>query len=113
MHNSSRLVKGRPRHHLLMNPGDMAARGLGEGGLVTVRSPAGELTVEASATPDLMPGTVSLPHGYGHDLPGVRLSVARRVRGSSVNALTDPRLLDQVSGTAVLNGVPVTVERCR
>ncbi|MEV0828469.1 molybdopterin-dependent oxidoreductase [Nonomuraea rubra] len=113
MHNSGRLVKGRPRHHLLMNPGDMAARGLGEGDLVTVRSPAGELTVEASATPDLMPGTVSLPHGYGHDLPGVRLSVARRVRGSSVNALTDPRLLDQVSGTAVLNGVPVTVERCR
>ncbi|TDD25295.1 molybdopterin-dependent oxidoreductase [Nonomuraea diastatica] len=113
MHNSGRLVKGRARHHLLMNPGDMAARGLGEGDLVSVRSPAGVLTVEASASQDMMPGTVSLPHGYGHALPGVRLSVARRLPGSSVNALTDPASLDQVSGTAVLNGVPVTVERCR
>ncbi|RVX41410.1 anaerobic selenocysteine-containing dehydrogenase [Nonomuraea polychroma] len=113
MHNSARLVKGRARHHLLMNPDDMAARGLGEGDLVNVRSPAGVLTVEASAGHDIMPGTVSLPHGYGHDLPGVRLSVARRVRGSNVNALTDPARLDQVSGTAVLNGVPVTVERCQ
>ncbi|MEV4805642.1 molybdopterin-dependent oxidoreductase [Nonomuraea sp. NPDC049421] len=111
MHNSRRLVKGRPRHHLLMHPGDMAARDLGDGDLVTVRSAAGELTVEASASADVMPGTVSLPHGYGHDLPGVRLSVARELPGPSANAVTDPARLDQVSGTAVLNGVPVTVER--
>ncbi|TDE45728.1 molybdopterin oxidoreductase family protein [Nonomuraea mesophila] len=113
MHNSARLVKGKPRHHLLMHPADMAARELADGDLVTVTSPTGELTVQIGTGHDLMPGTVSLPHGYGHDLPGVRLPVARQVPGANVNALTDPAHLDQVSGTAVLNGVPVTVERHR
>ncbi|MEU4573370.1 molybdopterin-dependent oxidoreductase [Nonomuraea sp. NPDC023979] len=110
MHNSARLTKGRPRHHLLMHPADLAARGLADGAPVRVRSTTGEVTVEVAASDDLMPGTVSLPHGYGHDLPGVRLARARHLPGAPVNALTDPAALDQLSGTAVLNGVPVTVE---
>ena len=110
MHNSARLVKGRPRHHLLMNPADLEQRSLRSGDLVRVSSAAGSVEVEVEATEDLMPGVVSLPHGFGHDRPGVRLSVASQVPGVSVNDVTDPALVDPVAGTAALNGVPVTVE---
>ncbi|NUR83168.1 MAG: molybdopterin oxidoreductase family protein, partial [Nonomuraea sp.] len=110
LHNSARLVKGRPRHQLLMHPADLDARGLADGGRALVRSCGGEVTVDVRASEDVMPGVVSLPHGYGHALPGVRLSVATTLDGASANDLTDPARLDELSGTAALNGVPVTVE---
>lgn len=110
MHNSARLVKGRPRHQLLMNPADLAERSLADGDTVRVSSATGSVEVEVMATDDLMPGVVSLPHGFGHGRPGVRLSVASGVAGVSVNDVTDPGLVDPVAGTAALNGVPVTVE---
>ncbi|WP_183095159.1 molybdopterin-dependent oxidoreductase [Nocardioides stalactiti] len=109
MHNSERLTKGRPRHQLLMNPADLAARGLADGALVTVTSRVGTVKVDVLATDDVMPGVVSLPHGYGHGRDGVRLGVADQVPGVSINDLTDPERLD-VSGNAALSGVPVTVE---
>jgi len=56
-----------------------------------------------------MPGTVSLPHGWGHDREGTRLGIAALHPGVSANDLTDERYLDVVSGNAALNGVPVTV----
>jgi anaerobic selenocysteine-containing dehydrogenase len=111
MHNSERLTKGRPRHHLLMNPGDLAARSIADGGLVRVTSRVGSVEVEVAATDDLMPGVVSLPHGYGHAADGVLMGRSREVPGVSVNDLTDPELLD-VSGNAALNGVPVVVTAC-
>jgi anaerobic selenocysteine-containing dehydrogenase len=61
-------------------------------------------------TPDLMPGVVSLPHGWGHDAEGSRLTIARAHAGVNANALTDDRAYDRASGTAVLFGTPVTVE---
>jgi anaerobic selenocysteine-containing dehydrogenase len=109
MHNYPRLVKGRPRHHLLMHPDDLAARGLTDGQLVTVTSRVGEVEIEVASTDDVMPGVVSLPHGWGHKHPGVRLTVARRTPGVSVNDLTDDAYLDGLSGNAAFNGVPVTV----
>jgi anaerobic selenocysteine-containing dehydrogenase len=108
MHNTERLTRGRPRHRLLVHPEDLAARGLADGDLVTVASRVGTVRVEAAASDDMMPGVVSLPHGYGHALPGVRLGLATRVPGVSPNDLTDPALLD-VSGNAALNAVPVTL----
>ncbi|MFZ2013532.1 MAG: molybdopterin-dependent oxidoreductase [Nocardioides sp.] len=108
-HNSTRLTRGRPRHHLLMHPDDLAARGLESGGLVTVSSRVGSVRVEVAVSDDLMPGVVSLPHGYGHQVDGTRLRNASKVAGASINDLTDPSLLD-LSGNAALNGVPVTVE---
>ena len=109
MHNTARLTKGRPRHHLLMHPEDLADRGLADGTTVTVTSRVGSVQAEVQATDDVMPGVVSLPHGYGHNREGVRLSLASRVPGPSINDLTDPAVLDEASGNAVLNGVPVTV----
>src|SRR5690606_9167377 len=104
------LVKGRPRHHLLVHPDDLAAHGIADGQRVRVRSRTGVVEVEAAASTDLMPGVVSLPHGWGHHRAGTRLSVAGRTPGVSVNGLTGPERLDPVSGNAALNGLPVTIE---
>lgn len=109
MHNTERLTRGRSRHELLMHPDDLAARGLTGGTTVAVTSRSGSVHVEVRADGDLMRGVVSLPHGYGHRGEGVLLSHARRVAGSSANDLTDPSVVDEASGNAVLNGVPVTV----
>ena len=108
LHNTSRLTRGRPRHHLLMHPDDLAARGLADGAVVRVSSRVGAVDVEVSSEDDMMRGVVSLPHGYGHQVEGTRLTHASTVAGVSINDLTDPLLLD-VSGNAALNGVPVTV----
>jgi anaerobic selenocysteine-containing dehydrogenase len=69
----------------------------------------GEVEAPVEITDDMMPGVVSLPHGWGHGLPGVRLGVARANAGVSVNDLTDEEVIDPLSGNAVLSSVPVTV----
>ena len=108
MHNTERLTRGKARHQLLMHPDDLAARGLTDGTLVTVTSRVGSVSVEVAAADDMMPGVVSLPHGYGHQVDGIRLENAAKVTGVSINDLTDPERLD-LSGNAALSGVPVTV----
>lgn len=110
MHNYHRLVKGKPRHQLLMHPQDLLQRRLHDGQRVRVRSRTGSLEVEVQACEDMMPGVVSLPHGFGHGRTGVQLQVAQAQAGVSANDLTDEHLRDQVSGNAALNGVPVDVE---
>ena len=109
MHNFHRLVKGKDRTQLLMHPDDMAARGIVDGMTVTISSRVAALEVTASACTDMLPGVVSLPHGYGHKRPGVRLHVAAELPGISMNDLTDEQAIDPLSGNAVLNGVPVDV----
>ncbi len=108
MHNSERLTRGKPRHHLLMHPDDLSSRGLSDGSSVRIASRVGEVTTDVRASEDMMRGVVSLPHGYGHQVEGVRMARAGTVAGVSINDLTDPLRLD-VSGNAALNGVPVTV----
>ncbi|CAN5401284.1 molybdopterin oxidoreductase family protein [soil metagenome] len=108
LHNTPRLTRGKPRHHLLMHPDDLASRGIVDGARVVVTSRIGRVEVEVTGADDLMPGVVSLPHGYGHQVPGTRLEHASTVAGVSINDLTDPALLD-VSCNAALSGVPVTV----
>src|SRR5690606_3615994 len=89
MHNYQRLVKGKPRHQLLMHPADMAARALQDGQRVRVHSRVGVVEVEVLASEEMMPGVVSLPHGWGHARPGVQLDIARQQPGVSCNDLTD------------------------
>jgi len=109
MHNFHRLVKGKPRHQLLMHPQDLLSRGLADGQRVRVTSRVGVIEVEVLASLDMMRGVVSLPHGWGHARPGVRMTIASGQPGASANDLTDERQLDELSGNATLNGVPVTV----
>lgn len=109
MHNAPRLTKGKPRHQLFAHPDDLLARGIDDGSVVAVTSAAGSVHVEVQATDKMMPGVVSLPHGFGHQRPGVELGVATTVAGASANDLTDPQRVDAVSANAILNGVPVTI----
>jgi anaerobic selenocysteine-containing dehydrogenase len=113
MHNVEVLVKGRPRCTLHVHPDDASRLGLVDGEPASVTSRAGTLTILAEVTEAIRPGVVSIPHGWGHDMPGVELSVARRYAGVNSNLLTDEELVDPVSGNAVLNGIPVEVSPAR
>lgn len=109
MHNSARLVKGPERCTLLMHPEDARARGLAGGQTVRVQSRVGSIPIQLELTDDIMPGVVSIPHGWGHARGGVQLRIATARPGVSVNDLTDDRVVDALVGTAVLTGVPVRV----
>ncbi len=109
MHNVEVLVKGKRRCTLQVHPDDATRLDLVDGAEAVVRSRVGEVIAPVEVTDVIMSGVVSLPHGWGHDLPGVRLDVARRHAGVNSNVLTDPAAIDPLSGTAVLNGIPVEV----
>ena len=111
-HNLPSLVKGRVRCVLYIHPTDAEARQIHNGDRVKLTSRVGAVEVPAELTDAVMPGVVSLPHGYGHGVPGIQLKVAAEHAGASMNDLTDPAEIDPLSGTAVLSGVPVRVERC-
>jgi anaerobic selenocysteine-containing dehydrogenase len=109
MHNSPRLVKGKPRCTLMIHPDDAAARALVDGGTAVVRSRVGVVRLPVEVTDALMPGTVSIPHGWGHHREGTGWSVAEEHAGVSANDVTDDRFVDGLSGNAAFNGVPVEV----
>jgi len=109
MHNVEVLVKGRERCTLQVHPADAGEWGLVDGGDAKVTSAAGSLVAPVEITDEIARSVVSLPHGWGHDAPGARLSVARRRPGVNTNVLTDASKLDPLSGNAVLNGIPVSV----
>ena len=109
LHNSQRLVKGKPRCTLLIHPDDATPRGIADGATVRLRSRVGEVEVPAEVSADVLPGVVCLPHGWGHDRAGIRLAVASRHAGVSINDVIDDQRIDALTGTAVLNGTPVEV----
>jgi anaerobic selenocysteine-containing dehydrogenase len=109
MHNYHRLMKGKARHQLQVHPSDLDARGLHDGERARLASRSGEVEVLLQSSEDLMPGVVSLPHGFGHNRDGVMLTIATAHAGVSCNDVTDPNYLDELSGNAALNGVPVTL----
>jgi len=109
MHNVGVLARGRFRCTLQVHPDDAARLGLVDGGHAEVRSRVGVLVAPVEITDTVSPGVVSLPHGWGHDRPGAPFGVAGQRPGVNVNVLTDDRVLDPLSGNAVLNGVPVEV----
>jgi anaerobic selenocysteine-containing dehydrogenase len=110
MHNLPALMTGRDRCTLLIHPDDATGRGLADGGLARVRSQAGSVEVLVEVSDEMLPGVVSLPHGWGHDKPGARLSVARERAGVCNNVLAPGTLLDVPSNNAAVNGIPVGVE---
>ena len=110
MHNLSVLNSGSNTCTLQMHPNTAVELGLTDGADARVTSRSGEVTVPVEVSDGIRPGVVSLPHGWGHSLPGTRASVAAAKPGVNTNLLTDPLALDPLSGTSVLNGIPVTVE---
>jgi anaerobic selenocysteine-containing dehydrogenase len=110
MHNVPKLMAGTPICTLLMHPDDAEARGIERGARVEVSSRVGAVEIEVELSDEMMPGVVSLPHGFGHDRPKVRLRVAQAHAGVSINDLTDELRIDALCGNAAFSGVPVTVE---
>jgi anaerobic selenocysteine-containing dehydrogenase len=111
MHNLPALVKGRDRCTLQISPRDAGRIGLGDGSSARITSRVGTVVAPVEVTDDLMPGVVSLPHGWGHDVEDAQLRVAKAHAGVNANLLTDNQAYDEASGTAVLFGTPVRVER--
>ncbi len=109
MHNVAPLVGGGNRCTAQLHPHDAEKLGLVDGGLARISSRTGTVTVPVEVTDALRPGVVSIPHGWGHGLDGTRGAVAAAHAGVNSNLLADDRLLDEPSGTAVLNGIPVEV----
>ena len=109
LHNVETMVRGRERCTLQVHPDDAARLGLRDRGYADVRSRVGALRALVEVTGAIMPGVVSLPHGWGHDVPGVRLGVAARHPGVNTNVLADETAVDPLSGNAVLCGIPVEI----
>ncbi len=109
MHNVRVLVKGKDRCTLLIHPDDAAASGVADGLLARVSSTAGEIEVPVEVSDEMMPGVVSLPHGWGHDKAGTRMSIAREHAGVNNNLLAPGTFVDVPSGNAAVNGIPVEV----
>lgn len=109
MHNSERLVKGKPQCTVLMHPTDAAQRNFKRGQNVKVTSRVGSVVLPIEISDEMMPGVVSIPHGWGHERNGVQLEVAQKHAGESINDLTDSQTVDELCGTAAFNGTLVTV----
>ncbi len=109
MHNVEMLVRGKPQCTLFVHPDDAAGLGLADGAAARVTSRTGEVLAPVEITDEIMPGVVSLPHGWGHGMPGSRHAVAAEYAGVNSNLLSDENAVDPLSGNAVLNGIPVRV----
>ena len=110
LHNSQRLIKGGNRCTLLINSKDAEKLGIKNGEKVKVTSEVGSILIEAGISDEIMPGVVSIPHGWGHNRDGVKLTVAKRNPGVSVNDITQPKI-DQLTGNAAFSGTRVRVEK--
>ncbi len=107
MHNLPALSGGSNRCTLQMHPDDAAELGVSDSAVV--KGPGGELVVPVEITEDIRRGVLSLPHGWGHDRAGTGQRLAASHPGVNANQLNDGSVLDPLSGTAVLNGIPVVV----
>jgi anaerobic selenocysteine-containing dehydrogenase len=111
MHNLHVLTRGKTRCTLHLHPTDATRLGLAQGELAAISSRTGSTEIAVEITEAIMPGVVSIPHGWGHSLPGTHLAIASAHAGVNSNVLADDQEVDPLSGNAVLNGIPVTVQR--
>jgi anaerobic selenocysteine-containing dehydrogenase len=110
MHNLPLLAKGPELCTALVHPRDAQQLGLVDGGMARITGPSGSVEARVELSEAMMPGVVSLPHGFGHDMPGTQLQVASRRPGANLNALLGDRQRDPLSGNAVLSGVAVELQ---
>ncbi len=113
MHNVPNLVRGKERCTMHVHPADATRLGLDDGAHARVTSQRGAIEVAVEVTDAIMPGVVSIPHGWGHDDPETHLEVAAAHPGTNSNLLADEMAVDVPSGNAVLNGIPVEVAPVR
>ncbi|TGL92754.1 molybdopterin oxidoreductase family protein [Leptospira barantonii] len=111
MHNLPKLMTGKNRCTLMIHPDDARSLGIAEEEEVQVESRVGKILIQTEITDEIMPGVVSIPHGFGHGKNGVRLNVASQFAGVSINDLTDEKAIDELSGNAAFSGVPVSIRK--
>jgi anaerobic selenocysteine-containing dehydrogenase len=110
MHNLPLLAKGPFRCTALVHPADARRLGLADGATARIASGVGKfIEAQVELSESIMQGVISLPHGWGHNLPGARLGLASERPGSNLNTVLDDSLRDPLSGNAVLGGVAVEV----
>jgi anaerobic selenocysteine-containing dehydrogenase len=110
MHNLPTLAKGPFRCTALVHPLDAARLNLKDCALAHIASGPRSIAAQVQISAEMMPGVVSLPHGWGHNLPGAQLTLAAERPGANLNALLDDQLRDPLSGNAVLGGVAITMQ---
>ncbi len=110
MHNSPRLMKGADRCTAMLHPDDAEQRGLTDGQRVRVASSVGAIELPLELSDEMRQGVISIPHGFGHKRKGVGWRVAAEHGGASVNDVTDPAIVDRLTGNAAFNDVPVRIE---
>ena len=113
MHNSYRMVKGKERCIALVNVEDAQKYDLQDGNLIKVLSKVGEISISINVTENIKPGIISIPHGWGHVFAETKLSIANKHAGVNINILMDENAIDELSGNAVLAGVPIRIEKLR
>lgn len=109
MHNSKRMVKGNDRCTAMIHPKDAVQYQLTNGQEITISSRIGSIQIKAEISDEVSPGVVSIPHGWGHNRAGTNLNIAKQMPGVSVNDITDELAIDEISGTAAVNGVPIQI----
>ncbi|OOG39010.1 molybdopterin-dependent oxidoreductase [Polaromonas sp. A23] len=110
MHNLPILAKGPMRCTALVHPADAKRLGLTDGALARISNQGRSIEARVQVSEEMMPGVVSLPHGWGHGLPGTRMALAAERPGANLNTLLDEDWRDPLSGNSVLSGVPVELE---
>lgn len=110
MHNSERLMKGKGRCTVMVNPVDAKNLGVADGQSVEVSSKIGKIVLPAEVTESIMPGVVSIPHGFGHTGKGLELRVAKAHAGQSINDISDDQLVDKLTGNAAFSGQTVKLK---
>ncbi len=111
MHNSEQLQKGKNRCILLINPKDAKKEGLADKEVVRVKSRVGEVKINVEISDEMMPGVLAMPHGYGHNKKGIKMEVAQKNAGVSVNDLTDDLVIDELTGNSAFSNVYVTLHK--
>ncbi len=110
LHNLNHYARGKNRCTLLINPQDASRLGLADAGRAKITSRVGAFEAEVTVSDSIMPGVVSLPHGFGHTYRDTQQTVATTLSpGISANDLVDDNEMDRPSGTSVVNGVPVDI----
>ena len=110
MHNINVLTKGSLSCTAHVHPHDAQRFGISDGATIRITSRVGEIEIPAEVTDAVRPGVVSVPHGWGHGVPGTQMAVAAAKAGVNSNILTDDKEIDPLSGNAVLNAIPVTLQ---
>jgi len=113
LHNSYRMVKGRQRCTALIHPDDAAEQKIENGDTIAVTSRVGSIQILAELTDEMMPGAISIPHGWGHHREGIQLDIAAAHAGVSINDIIDDELVDELCGVSVINATPVTIEKAQ